>query len=164
MILPPNIDTHHALTSFWQTAILHLTDHSSPRRKTPFDGLLLRQYIKLVVMVVWRQSATEQQNFICSANLKSIMSACQIFLEASRLCDLHPSDIFVTFYESKCNKHEIKSWQYSHAACWWLFKYLSEEKDEAALNCGCVTGLRLRHNVGVIHTGWTAQSAKTSSH
>ena len=54
-------------------------------------------------MVVWWKSATEQQNFICSANLKSIMSACQIFLDVPRLCDLHSGDIFIMFYKSKCN-------------------------------------------------------------
>lgn len=33
-----------------------------------FDGLMLTQYIKPVVMVVWKQSVTQQQNFICSTN------------------------------------------------------------------------------------------------
>ena len=75
-------------------------------RKTPFDGPLPRPYIKLVVMVVGRQSATEQQNFICSANLESIMSACQICL-ASGLRDLHTGDVFIMFYWTKCNTADI---------------------------------------------------------
>lgn len=37
-------------------------------RDALFDALMITQYIKPVVMVVWKQSVTQQQNFICSTN------------------------------------------------------------------------------------------------
>lgn len=106
IISSSNIDLFHAFAYKRWISILDGVERTSTRIKTPFDGLLLRQYIKLVVMVVWMQSATEQQNFICSTNLEGIMPSCQIHLDTPRSGDLH----FVTYLlhtMGNCNKHEI---------------------------------------------------------
>lgn len=100
IISPSDIDWLYAFAYEPWISILNSVERSSTRIKTPFDGLLLRQYIKSAVMVVWMQSATEQQNFICSTNLEGITPSCQIRLDAPRLGDLHFLDIYYVLVEN----------------------------------------------------------------